>query len=336
MTPKQKKVLKLVVIPVFYFVALILFVRMTFPYETLRNRILAEYNASQADKRLEIDDLSGSGLFGVEAEGVRLTEMVELDADGKASRPQSLTVDEVSVGVAALSYLFGTIAVDFDAEVGGGELSGDFYQDEAEARLSIEGEAIDISGLTLLSAGIGLPLGGELNGTVELFLPEGNMKKAGGAFDLSVSSFTAGDGETKIRETIALPKINCGKLVLKAEANEGRLDIQDFSTDGKDFEMSAEGRLRLRDPFDKSSVSVGASFRFKEAYTGKNDLTKSLFGSPGSKVPGLFDMDPTVRKAKDAEGRYSWQVSGLLSKPNFRPGKRRSKKSKSKKTSKKK
>lgn len=334
MTPKQKKILKLAVVPVFYLCSLVLFVRVTFPYETLKSRILAEYNASQTDKRLEIDDLSGNGLFGVEAEGLRLTEIVQLDADGKASRPQSLAVDEANVGISGLSYLFGSLVVDFDAKVGGGELFGDFEQNEEEARLTIEGEAIDISGLTLLSAGIGLPLGGELNGRVELFLPGGLMKKADGKFDLTVNSFTAGDGKAKVRDTIALPKISCGNLVLKAEAAEGRLELEEFSADGKDFELAAEGRLRLREPFDKSSVSIGASFKFKEAYTGKNDLTKSLFGSPGSKVPGLFDMDPTVRKAKDTDGRYNWQVSGLLSKPNFRPGKGRKKSTSKSKTTK--
>jgi type II secretion system protein N len=175
----------------------------------------------------------------------------------------------------------------------------------------------------MLSAGLGLPLGGELGGQVELFLPQGQMSKAEGKFDLSVQNFTAGDGKAKIRNTIALPRLNAGNLVLQAEATDGRLEIQRFGANGKDFELDAEGRLRLREPFDKSSVSVDASFKFKEAYTTKSDLTKSLFGSPDSKVPALFDMDPMVRKAKQPDGSYSWHVSGLLAKPNFGPSKKR-------------
>jgi hypothetical protein len=31
-------------------------------------------------------------------------------------------------------------------------------------------------------------------------------------------------------------------------------------------------------------------------------------------------MDPMVRRSKQADGSYSWQVSGLLAKPSFRPG----------------
>lgn len=321
MTPKQKQILKYAGVPVAYLVALVLFVRLTFPYETLRNRILAEYNTSQTEKRLEIDDMSGSGIFGIEAEGVRLTELSTGVVSEDDPKPQTLSVDSASVSVSPLSYLFGTISADFEAEVGGGELSGDFSQDSEAAEISVEGEEIDISGLSVLSASIGLPLGGQMSGKVDLLLPDGQMKKAEGAFEIQISQLTAGDGKAKIRNTIALPKLSAGTLVFKAEATDGRLEISQFASDGKDFQMNATGRLRLRDPFDKSAVNVDASFKFKEAYTNKSDLTRGIFGSPDSKIPALFDMDPMVRRAKQPDGSYAWQVSGLLSRPSFRPGK---------------
>ena len=150
------------------------------------------------------------------------------------------------------------------------------------------------------------------------------MKNAEGAFDLTVTNLTAGDGKAKIRDTIALPKLNAGTLVFQAKAEGGRLEIEKFTSNGKDFELSAEGRLRLREPFDKSAVSVDATFKFKDAYTNQSDITKSLFGSSDSKVPGLFDMDPMVRRAKQPDGSYSWNVNGLLAKPNFTAGRKRS------------
>lgn len=324
MTPKQKKILKYAAVPVAYLFALLLFVRLTFPYDTLRARILAEYNSSQKEKRLEIDEMSGSGFFGIEAEGVRLTEILATaPSEGPEEEPvvpQVLVVEEASVGVSVLSYLFGTISVDFDAVVGGGEITGTFEQSSEAAIISAEGEGVDISGLTVLSAGIGLPLGGVLGGKVDLRLPEGLMKNAEGTIDLSITNLTAGDGKAKVRNTIALPKLSAGTLVLKAEATDGRLEVAQLSADGKDFQMSASGRIRLRDPFDKSAVSMDATFKFKEAYTTKSDLTKSIFGSPDSKIPALFDMDPMVRRSKQPDGSYSWQVSGLLAKPSFRPG----------------
>lgn len=319
LSPKQKKILRFAGVPAFYFVALFFFVRLTFPYDTLKARILTEYNLSQTEKRLEIEELSGSGLFGIEAEGVRLSEVTTELVDGKPATPVSLYLDSVSVGASLLSYIFGTLSVAFDAELGGGELNGTFLQGTEESRLTLHGSTIDISGLTMLSAGVGLPMGGELSGEVELFLPEGQMSKAEGKFDLSILGLAVGDGKAKVRGTIALPKLNAGNLTLKAEAVEGRLEISEFSTDGPDFKMDAEGKLRLREPFDKSTTNIDVRFSFKEAYTTKSDMTKSLFGAPDSKIPGLFDMDPSVRAAKQEDGSYGWTVSGLLSKPSFRP-----------------
>jgi type II secretion system protein N len=325
LSSQQRKILRIASVPVFYLLFLVIFVRLTFPYETLKSRILAEYNRSQAEKRLEIGELSGSGLLGVEAEGVRLTEIATQLVEGKIPPPVTLALDQVSVTASLLAYMFDTISVDFEAELGGGEMSGSLRQDDQEAHLMFVGEKIDVSGMTMLSAGIGLPMAGELSGEVDLFMPAGQMNKAEGSFDLSILDLSVGDGKAKVRGTIALPKLNAGNLILKAEVTEGQLEISEFSTDGKDFKMDAEGRVRLREPFDKSTVSLGVTFSFKEAYTSKSDITKSLFGAPDSKVPGLFDMDPTVRRAKGPDGSYSWQVSGLLSKPSFRPGGAKSK-----------
>lgn len=325
LSPKQRKILRFLAIPTFYFFCLFIFIRLTFPYDTLRSRIVAEYNRSQTEKRLEIAEISGSGLLGIEAEGVRLSEISHQVVEGTPTPPVVLAVDQVSVSASLIAYMFNNISVDFDAEVGGGELSGSLHQNTEEAHLVIEGEKIDISGLTMLSAGIGLPMTGELSGAVDLILPAGQMAKAAGTFDISILDLAVGDGKAKVRGTIALPQISAGNLTLKAEATEGRLDITEFSADGRDFKMAAEGKVRLREPFDKSTTSVGVEFSFKDAYTSKSDMTKSLFGSPDSKVPGLFDMDPTVRRAKGPDGSYSWQVTGLLSKLSFRPNPSKSK-----------
>ena len=46
---------------------------------------------------------------------------------------------------------------------------------------------------------------------------------------------------------------------------------------------------------------------------------ESLFGSADSKVPGLFDLDPKIRRAKGADGFYGWRASGQVAKLNFQP-----------------
>ena len=81
-----------------------------------------------------------------------------------------------------------------------------------------------------------------------------------------------------------------------------------------------EAAARLRP--DLCIVDLNLAFRFTEGYMTKNDLTKGLFGEPGSKVPGLFDMDPKIRRAKADDGFYRWKVTGPLARLNFRPAPR--------------
>lgn len=317
--PIELKILKYAGYPLFYLVCLIAFVRVTFPYDTLRTRLLAEFNGRGGDKRLEIEELSGHWLFGVDAENARLVEIVAAPTEEKKV-PLALHVDRLKLSVSPLGLLFGNIGVSFDAEVGGGNVSGSFSQSDTEAKIAVHGEEVDIAGLTLLSAGLGLPLGGTLAGDVDLVLPERKMSAAVGKFELSIADFVVGDGKAKVLQTIALPKLSAGNFALKAEATDGYLDVSEFGSDGKDLFLTAAGRIRLREPFDRSNADLDVTFRFKEAYTNKNDITKSLFGSSESKVPGLFDMDPNVKRAKDKDGSYRWRVIGQLSKPTFRPG----------------
>jgi len=339
LSQRERKILVWVGIPLSYFFFLFVFVRLTFPYDTLKERILSEFNAAERQRTLSIEDLSGSGIFGIEAEGVTLEEtttgapgdeVAEAEpadaakpgeAGEKRKKPKraALHFDSIDVGVSLLAYVVGNLSVSFDAEVGGGTIEGSFYQSDTVAKVLVDSQTVDISELTLLGKVVGLPLGGALSGHVELELPERSMSKAIGVFELNIADLTVGDGKAKVRNTIALPKLDAGALSLKAKATDGKLDIETFGADGPDFEMKSEGKVRLRQPFDKSLADLEVAFRFKDAYKNKSDMTKSLFGAPDSKVPGLFDMDPTVRRAKDDEGFYRWKVSGLITSPAFRP-----------------
>jgi hypothetical protein len=64
-------------------------------------------------------------------------------------------------------------------------------------------------------------------------------------------------------------------------------------------------------------LSLTISFKFQERYTNKSDITKSLFGGGG--MPGLFDLDPKMKRAKRADGSYGWRASGALARLNFTP-----------------
>lgn len=311
--------------PLFYLAVLFLCIRCTFPYERVKDRIVAEFEAAQKQpgKRLEIDELGGHWLFGVKAKGVRLITDPPASASADApARPKVMELDSLKVSVGIFRRLLGTWAVSYQAELGGGEIDGTFFQNAERAEIDARTEEVGVAGLSVLEDLVELPLDGVLNGSIRFVLPEGKMSQAEGEVDLTISGLAVGDGKAKIRNTIALPRLEAGDLVLKATALEGRLNVQEFNAKGPDFELQSDGNVRLRDPFDGSIADLNVAFKFTEGYMGKSDLTKSLFGEPGSKVPGLFDMDPKIRRAKADDGFYRWKVAGPLARLNFRPAPR--------------
>jgi type II secretion system protein N len=328
-TPRQKQILRWVLFPLFYLTVLFLFFYWTFPFERLKDRLLVEFNARQPagpGVRMEIDDLDGYWFSGIEAEGVRLispppppSNDEEEDKDKKTPEPKVIKIDELHARVSLLRMLIGTTHVSFGGDAFGGEISG-FTSDAGDARqIEIELENVGVNEMPLLGDIVGLPMSGAMTGTIELLLPEQKLSKAEGKISLTASDVTIGDGKAKIRNTIALPQLDAGELQIEAEVADGRVDVQKLGAKGSDFELVSDGKIRLRDPFDSSVIELSLRFKFTDAYKNKSDMTKGLFGAPGSNVPGLFDMDPKNQRAKRPDGFYAFRVTGPLSKVDAQP-----------------
>jgi type II secretion system protein N len=320
MSPRVRQILKWVGYVAFYFVALICFAFLTFPYQRLGDRIVQEFNARQTGPkpmRLKLGDMSSYWLHGVEADDITLTSPGEPDEQGKPGKPTVLKVDTAHASVSLLRLLIGTVHVSFGADAFGGELSGYTSESDEGRKLEVELDDLDLGQAPLFGDIVGLPLAGKLTGEIDLLMPEQKLSKADGTINLKVADLAAGDGKAKIRDTIALPRLEAGELTLDAEAKTGQLKITNFAANGPDLKLDSEGTLRLRDAFDTSVLSLTISFKFQERYTNKSDITKSLFG--GGSMPGLFDLDPKMKRAKRADGSYGWRASGALARLNFSP-----------------
>ena len=325
--PRARRWLRWAAYPFFYVLCLLLFARLTFPYDRVKHRILAEFHARQTGpnpKQLEIDDMSGYWLFGVEAEGVRLitppppAKSSEEPAEAKP-KPRVLSIDALHGSVSLLRLVFGTTAVDFGLEIGEGGLEGRFVRSSDESELALDITDLSVAGIGPLEEIIQLPLEGTLAGHVEFLMPEGKLEDSEGKLELSIDTLQVGDGKAKIRDTIALPKLRVGTLTLAAEAAQGKLELKELAANGPDFQLKSDGSVRLRDPVGSSVADLRVNFKFKDAYTNKNDMTRGLFGSPDSKVPGLFDLDPKIKRAKGADGFYGWRAAGQIAKMSFTP-----------------
>jgi type II secretion system protein N len=324
-TPKQKQILKYIGFAVFYLFALTFFAFVTFPFDRLRSRIQSEFNASQTGPSplsLRLGHLSSYWVSGVRADEVDLISPpspIPSEDPSKPAKPKVMRIDTVHARVSLLRLLFGTVHVNFGAEAFGGEISGFTSDADGGRKLEVDIEELGLANAPLLADMLGLPIGGTLAGHVEFLLPEGKLSRAEGKVDLKFAGLSAGDGKTKVLNAIALPKVEVGDLTLKATATAGTLKVDQLSAAGKDLDLQGDGSLRLRDTFDASVLSLNARFKFNDRFTNKDDMTRSLFGAPGSSVPALFDMVPQNKHAKRPDGFYGWRVNGTFSHPTFVP-----------------
>jgi type II secretion system protein N len=320
--PRLRKVGRWAGYPLFYLLCLVIFFYVTFPFTRLKQRIVTEFNAAQAKAsgmRLEIDELSWYWITGIEAEGVRLISPPPPAPDGKLAKPEVYEIQHAHVRMSFWSALIGNRHVSFGIEAGGGEVSGSVADDGPDRTVSLSFQGLGVSGLPFVAGAVGLPMTGSLTGTVELALPEQKLSKGNGTVELAISELAVGDGKAKIRDTIALPRLEAGKLELSAKVKDGNVKVDKFTAQGPDLELGSDGRIRLRDPFGTSRAELTLRFKFSDRYKAKSDITKRLFGEPGSNVPGAFDLDPKIRAAKEPDGFYGWRVYGPLARLDFQP-----------------
>jgi type II secretion system protein N len=167
---------------------------------------------------------------------------------------------------------------------------------------------------------LGVPLEGKASGTVHLTLPEGKASKGSGSVSLEMKDVAVGDGKAKIKGALALPRVDVGSVSFAAEAKDGTLKITKLVAGGKDVELQGDGRINMRELATESLAEAQVRFKINDAYRNKNDITKSLFGAPGSNIPALFEMaDPRIKQSKRADGFYAWTLRGPLGHLEFIP-----------------
>jgi type II secretion system protein N len=334
------KVAKWVAYPAFYLFCLGLFGYLTFPWDRLRDRLIAEFERAQPKRgssqpqRLEIDHLDSYWLTGLSVKGARVIMPPHADTtsfkssaaaftsgDGAKEgppRPSVIEIEEAHARVQILPLLLGRVRVSFWASVFGGDVSGVVPVGKSGGDVQIEAANVELGRVEPLVEMLGLPLSGTVSAKLDLSAPDGKFNKASGALELTAKDVIVGDGKTKIQGLIALPEARLGELTLSAEAKEGALKVTKMAANGTDLELEGDGKINVREPWNSSTADLYVRFKFTDAYRTKNELTKSLLGAPGS--TGLIEMQqPKMKRAKRADGFYGWHVHGQLKKPRFDP-----------------
>jgi type II secretion system protein N len=258
---------------------------------------------------LKIDELGLSWLTRASVTGVHFIS----PATEPGKPPSDLKIDSASVSL--LSAMFGNLS--FKADAFGGTIKGDIDESSKERKIDFDIDGVDLSQMTMIAQSIGIPLEGSLSGTGKVTEPDLKVSKATGSASLQFTNLAAGDGKAKIGGMLALPKISIGTLDLAGDVKDGVLKLTKASASGKDLDLQGDGRIQLREQLADSFADATVKLKISDAYRGKNDSTKSLFGTPGSNVPALMDLDPRMKQAKRPDGSYALHVHGIVSRLQF-------------------
>ncbi len=311
---------KWVLYPLFYLFTFVLFLRLVFPYDRLRDRIVYGFNSQQrpgpAQQQLQIDEVHGYWLTGVRITGIRL-----FSAPTEPGKPPSeLKVDEARLKLGILAAMFGRTSASFQVDAMGGEIDGSYDESAKERAVEVELDNVELKNLDSLTQMIGLPVEGRAHGTISLTMPEGKASKGSGTVNVEIADTAIGDGKAKLKNALDWPKLAVGQLTFTAEAKEGVLKVTKFSAGGKDLELQGDGKVQMRDLSTESGLDNNLKYKINDGYRGKSEMTKALFGAPGSSKGGDIDrFVPEMKAAHRSDGFYAFRVQGLLGHPRFEP-----------------
>lgn len=342
------KIAKWLAYPAFYLFCLFLFGYLTFPYDRLKHRLIAEFDQMQSKRggqaqKLEIDELDSYWLTGVELKGARLILPPEgggvggvskmnigavlgtkdaKDAKDEGPKPAVIEIDEAHARVKILPLLIGRVRVNFWASVFGGEVQGTAPVGKSGGTVEVEMKDLDMAKVQPLQELIeGVPIRGILSGRLELEAPEGKFNKANGSLEVTATDVAVLDAKKKIMGLVSLPAAKLGELSLSAEAKDGVLKVTKLSCTGPDIELEGDGKVNVREPWQSSAADLYLRFKFADGYRSKTDETKSVLGDPsGSGPPPLMEtMVPKMKRAKRSDGAFGWHVHGALKKLRYDP-----------------
>lgn len=278
----------------------LLALRWTFPSEAVRERLIVE--AAARGWQIDVEEVSAGGLLGMRAEGVKLE-----NASGLA-----VPIDEVTASLRLLPLLAGRRSLAFDARlydgrvVGTADLSGD------APRLVADVEGVDLGAALPLRMAAGVDLLGRLDGTADVTVPAAATERPTGRVDLKIAEAGIAGGQVPIpgmSSGLTLPRVGFGELVAAVKLADGRATFEKLEAKGGDAELQTEGlyvvmqpRLAFAPIFGKAKVKVSDAFW-------------SSSGTQGFR--GLADA--ALAGAKDADGAWTFNVTGSVGHPRFLP-----------------
>ncbi|HYG67825.1 MAG TPA: type II secretion system protein GspN [Anaeromyxobacteraceae bacterium] len=286
----------------FFLAAFVLALRLTFPAEAVKERIIVE--AGARGWVFDAASVGPAGLLGFSGEGVRFDDQAGL----------TVPIDRLAASLRILPLLAGKRRLDLDVRIFDGRVRGfaDVGEGERTYRFTIEG--VELARALPLRTATRLELVGRVDGTVDVIVPEGPEAKPTGKIDLDVADAGVNGGQLQLpgmTSGFAVPKIALGAVESVVTLADGKGSFEALTAKGGDAELAGKNlAFTIHPRFAHSPLFGRAELRIRDAFWAKG-------GAAGLK--GL--VEAALASSRSADGAYGFQVYGTLAKPQLRPAK---------------
>lgn len=286
LTDRQQKILKIAGLVALALVVFVFALARTFPYDRLKDRLIATLSAKYDVTIGEIRP----GLFpgDVVIDSFKLqTRPTKPD-----EKPTTIFFDEVEVDIGLLALLRSHYDVDIVAKVTGGQLEADLLVTKSGFKASVHTEMLPLQGIPGISEAVGLPMAGKLNADFALDLPmvrkgkraEPKWTQASGHLTLTCANCTIGDGKAQLKmrqppsssrrrhrrrmlfagKGLTVPRLRLGRALVEVDIEQGVGKIKTFSAKSGDGQLSIDGELRFAEPFKQSTLPGCMHFKLSD------------------------------------------------------------------------
>lgn len=278
----------------------------TFPSEEAAAYAEYHFHARNKDYALEVGEVSPWWVPGVRAIDVtvytvkRARRTKDVPKPGLERTPL-LSLDSLAVRAQLLPLMTGQESYGFNASLIGGDVDGHFAQSDASTELSFTASGLDLSRMPIEKDSVMVRLAGTLSGKSDLVLDSEDVKASTGAISLSFDGLKLDEG-TKVMG-LAVPVVTFTSASVRLEATEGKLVVTDGTFDGDVLDMTLSGDISLNKKLARSRNRL--------------ELTVTL----PEELDKLAKIAPTLKRARDPEGAYHFNIGGTILSPTFRAGK---------------
>lgn len=303
----------------FFLVSFVFCVYLTFPYDRVRDFVVHQVELAIPGSELEIVGLEPAWLTGIEARGVRLrlpaepTEPARAGAAGQEPRRPlrpSVTIPYLYARASILSYLLGTTEVVFEVETdGGGTIEGVVSDDGTTSHATATLQSVDLRRIGVLRHYLGVSLGGEVSGELDMTLAE-EAEGTDGTLRLAIAGATLGDEQFQVPlpvpgfSALQLTRVELGDLEVQVTVEDGVGRVDRLAGDGQDLVLRGTGSLRLLRPLRMSALDVLLRAAIQPPYLQRNPAVQAALDLAGS--------SPLVAPYRAPDGAFQIRLQGTL------------------------